>query len=78
MSFREVRVQATFTPDGVPRPRSLRWEERTLHILDVGRRWAANDGQHLLVRVADGRVFELRTDSARWWAALRTPPTAWV
>ncbi len=78
MNFREVHVQATFTPSGVPRPHALSWAGETLRVLDVGRRWAAEDGQHLLVRVADGRVFELRTDGVRWWAALRTPPIAWV
>ena len=78
MSFREVHVQATFTPDGTPRPHNLRCEGQTLRVLDVGRRWDAGDGQHLLVRVTDGRVFELRTDSVRWWAALRTSPTALV
>ncbi len=78
MSFREVEVQATFSPDGVPRPQSLRWGGETLRVQDVGRRWVADDGQHLLVRVAEGRVFELRTDGVRWWAALRTPPVALV
>ena len=78
MSFCHVHVQATFTPSGAPRPHSLRWAGETLHVLDVGRCWVADDGRHVLVRVADGRVFELRTDGARWWAALRTPPSAWV
>jgi len=78
MSFRQVQVQATYTPEGDPRPHSLRWAGQTLRVLDVGRRWVAEDGRHLLVRVADGRVFELRTNGARWWAALRTPPTALV
>ena len=78
MSFREVQVQATFTPDGIPRPHSVTWAGEVLRVADIGRHWPADDGRHVLVRTADGRVFELRTDGVHWWAALRTPPSALV
>lgn len=74
MTFRKVEVEATFTPDGWPVPSVLLWEGDLLRILETGRRWKTEDGIHLLARVPDGRVFELRTNGALWWAAVVSNP----
>jgi len=74
VKFRPASVTATYTPDGWPIPSSLTWEGAALSVVDLGRRWRADDGVHLLARVADGRVFELRADGGRWWAALVSQP----
>jgi len=69
-----VSVDATWTPDGWPVPARLTWAGETLSVVDTGRRWKADDGLHLLARVADGRVFELHTNGARWWARVVSAP----
>jgi hypothetical protein len=74
MKFRVTHVKATYTPDGWPVPSSLRWEGETLPVLDVGRRWRTEDGVHLLVRVPDGRVFELHTNGSLWRACVISEP----
>ncbi len=72
--FRVTEVQATFTPGGWPIPHALRWEGQALTVIDVGRRWHAPDGIHVLVRVPGGRVFELHTNGALWRARLIGEP----
>ncbi len=74
MNWEETQVEATFTTSGDPIPRSLTWQGETLSIVGSGRRWKAEDGYHLLARVGDGRVFELHTNLAKWWACLRSAP----
>lgn len=74
MTFRVTQVDATYTPDGWPIPSSVRWGGTTLAVVDVGRRWRADDGIHILARVDDGRVFELHTNGALWRAAVISEP----
>lgn len=74
MTFDELSVEATWTPDGWPVPSRLMWQGEPLTVLDLGRRWKADDGLYVLARVADGRVFELHTNGARWWARVVSPP----
>ncbi len=74
MKFQVTQVEARYTPDGWPIPQSLLWEGETLRIIDVGRRWKADDGIHLLARVADQRVFELHTNGSLWRASLVAEP----
>ncbi|NDJ76542.1 MAG: hypothetical protein GYB65_09820 [Chloroflexi bacterium] len=77
MTFETVEVEATFTPDGWPVPSALTWAGVRLRVRDVGRRWESDDGRHLLTRVVDGRVFELYTNGAMWWAKIVSqPPTS--
>ncbi|MFP4321702.1 MAG: hypothetical protein ACLFTK_04545 [Anaerolineales bacterium] len=69
--MKPCQVEVTFTQNGTPRPRSLTLDGQTLTVIDIGRRWADESGQHMLVRVADGRVYELLYRGAIWQAALR-------
>ena len=78
MKFRVTTVDATFLPDGWPVPYSVRWEGADLSVIDVGRRWRAQDGIHLLVRVPDGRVLELHTNGALWRATVLSEPPHFV
>jgi hypothetical protein len=74
MRFRVTEVDATYTPDGWPQPAWLLWEGEWLRVIDVGRRWKADDGIHVLVRVPDSRVFELHTNGALWRASVIAGP----
>ncbi len=78
MKFQVTEVEATFTPDGWPIPRHIWWKGKRLYVVDVGRRWRSEDGIHVLARVEDGRVFELHTNGALWWAAVLSDPPRFV
>jgi hypothetical protein len=72
--FRVTTVEAVFTPDGWPVPRSVMWGGEQLTVVDTGRRWRTDDGIHVLALVSDGRVFELHTNGSLWRAALVSRP----
>ena len=57
-----------------PRPHRLYWQGEALDVVDYGRRWESARGQHLLVRVRDGRVFELLQSPSGWLALLHVNP----
>lgn len=75
MSFETVEVEATYSPDGWPRPSAVLWRGDLLRVSDVGRRWKEMDGIHLLARLADDRVLELHTNGAHWWARVVSEPS---
>jgi hypothetical protein len=60
--------------ESCPHPRRLIRQGETLTIVDYGRRWESARGQHLLVRVQDGRVFELLRSQSGWYALLHVNP----
>ncbi len=74
MSFYPTDVEATYTSDGWPIPVRLHWAGEALPVVDVGRRWKSDDGIHILVRVPDGRVFELQTNGSTWQAKILSAP----
>lgn len=74
MKFRVTTVEATFTQNGWPIPVSVLWDGLVQPVIEVGRRWKQPDGIHILVRVLDGRVFELHTNGALWRAAVVSEP----
>lgn len=78
MTFRVTEVEATYTLDGWPHPHSVHWDGVTLPVIDVGRRWQVADGVHVLVRVPDGRVFELHTNGSLWRATVIAQPPEMV
>lgn len=64
--FEMCEVEATFRPNGLPRPTRLMWQGQKLMVVDYGRNWQDNDGWHLLIRVANGQVFELLYSGSLW------------
>ena len=64
--FEMCEVEASFRPNGLPRPTYLTWKDQKLTVVDYGRHWQDDDGWHLLIRVADGTVFELLYNGFRW------------
>jgi hypothetical protein len=65
--FEMCEVEATFRPNGLPRPTCLIWKGQMLAVDDFGRNWQAEDGWHLLIRVANGSVFELLYSGSMWY-----------
>lgn len=77
-AWQDIPCDATFTPDGRPHPQAITWQGALLPVVETGRRWAAADGLHFLVRVRDGRVFELSTHAGGWAARLLSVQAAGV
>jgi PncC family amidohydrolase len=63
-----VQVEARFTQQGEVSPLSFTWNERKYLVTDVGRRWKASDGYHILVMTPGEQVFELifQPTEQRW------------
>ncbi|GEM_PF-914541 len=77
-SWEHITCEVTFTPDGKPQPHAITWRQERLLVIATGRRRDTPDGQHLLSRVQDGRVFELRYHAPYWTARLLTSPPEMV
>ncbi|MGD9091650.1 MAG: hypothetical protein PVF74_02300 [Anaerolineales bacterium] len=54
-----VDVTARFDSRGRAMPSSFKWYGVDYFVDSIGRRWVEEDGQHILVMVPGGRVFEL-------------------
>ena len=74
MNFNPCEVTATFTRKGDAHPTKILWEGEVLPIVETGRRWTEDDGQHMLARAADSRVFELLYNGTRWQAKIVSQP----
>jgi hypothetical protein len=66
-----VEVTARFGPDGKIIPLRFRWQGGLYPVESTGRRWQVEDGYHILVMTAGGRMFELLfiAQENRWYLA---------
>lgn len=76
--MRQCSVSAQFLADGRAQPQQIQWGFEQLNVIDIGRRWSSNSGQHVLVRVGDGRVFELMYNGASWLGEVRSQPPSFA
>jgi hypothetical protein len=69
-----ITITVRFDVEGSVTPLRFDWQGTTYPVESTGRRWQDQDGQHVLVMVPGGQVFELlfSTDEARWF--LKTIP----
>ena len=69
VAMEKIDVKARFDEQGEATPLSFRWEGTDLLVDSVGRRWRDGTGQHVLVMVPGGRVFELqfRSSDGTWY-----------
>ena len=72
--MKACNVEAKFTSEGRPNPQILTWEGETLLVIEKGRHWADEDGQHMLVKTTDGRTFELVYNGVNWQGKLVSSP----
>jgi hypothetical protein len=69
MSIEPVEVIARQSLEGELTPLSFAWQGKEYAVESTGRRWQDDAGQHTLVMIAGGQVFELlytRLES-RWY-----------
>ena len=66
-----IEVTAHFAADGKATPLRFTWKGSVYVIESTGRRWQAEDGQHILVMATGGRMFELLfvCGTGRWYLA---------
>ena len=64
-----IEVTARFDEHGKATPLRFTWKGSVYQVESTGRRWADSNGQHILVMVPGGRIFELSFVNAegRWY-----------
>jgi hypothetical protein len=72
--FQKIEVSVHKEIAGQWQPDRFLWQGRMYTILESGRRWQDLDGEHILVMILGGQVFELilATDQISWYLK---PPT---
>lgn len=67
-----IEVTARFDAQGKTTPLSFVWQGKTYTVESSGRRWEDERGQHILIMIPDGQVFELLFAAAegRWYLKL--------
>ena len=80
MTMEPVEVTARFDLQGKPIPLSFTWEGNLYQVDATGRRWENEGGQHILVMIPGGKVFELlfTAPDGRWFLKPTGPGRAFV
>ncbi len=75
-----IEITVRFDKDGRADPVSFSWNGQPHRIAHTGRRWTAEDGEHILVMDPSGRMFELMCayPDKRWYLANASPGGARV
>ena len=71
-----IEISLHMDAQGPARPLTFTWRGSVYRVSAVGRRWQADDGEHILVMVAPAnRVFELLHPPSGLWQVVKSPPT---
>lgn len=64
-----IEVTAHFNEQGTITPLHFTWKGGKYRVESTGRRWLDDNGQHMLVMVASGQIYELTFKSSedRWY-----------
>jgi hypothetical protein len=64
-----IEVTARFDAQGTITPLRFTWKGGNYHVESTGRRWQDEDGQHILVMVSNGQIYELtfKGEERRWY-----------
>jgi len=64
-----IEVTARFSEDGTITVQHFAWNGVRYHLESAGRQWTDDDGQHMLVMVAGGQIYELvfKGGEGRWY-----------
>jgi PncC family amidohydrolase len=64
-----IEVTVRFDAQGKATPLQFSWRGQDYRVESTGRRWEDENGQHLLVMIPGGRVFEIlfSADNGRWY-----------
>lgn len=64
-----IEVTARFDEQGIITPLHFTWKGGRYRVESTGRRWLDEEGQHMLVMVSSGLIYELtfRSGEGRWY-----------
>ena len=64
-----IEVTARFDEQGTSTPLRFTWKGGSYRVESTGRRWQDDIGQHMLVMVASGQIYELtfKNTEGRWY-----------
>ena len=70
-----IEVTAHFDRQGLITPIHFNWKDGTYRVESTGRRWTDEEGQHLLVMVNSGQIYELifKSSEGRWYISRIKP-----
>jgi hypothetical protein len=74
-SMEPIEVTARFDGQGTITPLHFTWKGGVHRVESTGRRWSDESGQHILVMVTNGRIYQLTYLSGenRWFIDPSTP-----
>ena len=74
-----IEVTVTFSELGLITPLHFTWKGGRYQVESTGRRWQDDQGQHILVMVASGQIYQLtyHPADARWTIG-QASPRRWV
>jgi hypothetical protein len=75
-----IEVTARFDEHGMITPLHFTWKGSAHRVESTGRRWADETGQHILVMLANGRIYELtfKSGEGRWFIGQTEPEHKFV
>jgi len=75
-----IEVTARFDQQGTVTPLQFTWKGNLRRVESTGRRWKDEAGQHILVMVASGRMYQLtfRSEEGRWYLSRSAPEHQFV
>jgi hypothetical protein len=64
-----IEVTVRFTEQGLITPLHFSWKGSVHRVESTGRRWADEKGQHILIMVTTGKIYELtfKSGDGRWF-----------
>ncbi len=73
-----IEITVHFDEQGTVTPLHFTWKGGNYRVESSGRRWIDGDGQHILVIVTNGRIYELlfKSGEGRWYIAQAQPDRA--
>jgi hypothetical protein len=75
MSLEAIEVTARFDEHGTITPIHFSWQGGVYRVESTGRRWTDAAGQHILVMVSNGHIYELtfKSGEGRWYIGQSEP-----
>ena len=79
-NMESIEITVRFDEQGTITPLHFTWKGNVQRVEATGRRWSDTVGQHILVMVTDGRIYELTfmSGDGRWYVRHGEPEHKFV
>ncbi len=70
-----IEVTAHFDREGKITPLHFTWKDSPQRVESTGRRWSDEQGQHILVMLSSGKIYQLtfKINEGRWYISKTAP-----